>query len=106
MAKRRILYICHNHPHIRPGGAENYALELYEAMRATEDFEPFFLARSGPPLSRSTCPHPGTLVAGVNTDPNQYFFYADVAGFDWFHGVPDNKDLLTRYYQDFRSACR
>ena len=20
MAKRRILYICHNHPHIRPGG--------------------------------------------------------------------------------------
>ena len=106
MPKKKILYICHNHPHIRPGGAENYALELYEAMRATDDFEPVFLARSGPPVSRSACPHPGTLIAAVNDDPNQYFFYTEPAGFDWINGVCNNKDLLTRYYEPFLAACR
>jgi len=106
MPKRRILYICHNHPHIRPGGAENYALELYEALKSTDDFEPVFLARSGPPVSHSACPHPGTLVAAVNDDPNQYFFYTDLGDFDWLTGVPRNKDVLTRYYQDFLAACR
>ena len=30
--KRKVLYLSHNHPAVRPGGAEQYALELYEAM--------------------------------------------------------------------------
>ena len=106
MPKKKILYICHNHPHIRPGGAENYALDLYEAMRGSDEFEPLFLARSGPPVSRSACPHPGTLIAAVNDDPNQYFFYSELAEFDWINGVCNNKDLLTRYYEPFLAACR
>jgi hypothetical protein len=37
MPKRKVLYVSHNHPAVRPGGAEAYALELYEAMRASDE---------------------------------------------------------------------
>jgi len=106
MPKQRILYICHNHPDIRPGGAENYALELHEALRSSGEFEPVFLARSGPPVSVSACPHPGTQVAAVNDDPNQYFFYTDLGDFEWLNGTSNNKDLVTRYYRNFLEGCR
>ena len=52
MTKRKVLYVCHGHPRIRPGGAEAYALELYEAMRDSPRFEPLLLARSGKPISK------------------------------------------------------
>ena len=48
---RKVLYVCHNHPRLRPGGAEAYALELYEAMRdrlleeAKKTFKPEFINR-------------------------------------------------------------
>ncbi len=41
----RVLYVCHNHPTLHPGGAEAYALELYRAMRERPDVEPVLLAR-------------------------------------------------------------
>ena len=44
----KILFVSHNHPEIRPGGAEGYALEVYEGMREAGEFEPVLLARSGP----------------------------------------------------------
>ena len=47
MSKRRVLYVLHNHPTVHPGGAEAYALELYEAMRSSEQFEPLLVARIG-----------------------------------------------------------
>jgi len=28
----KVLYIAHNHPSVRPGGAEQHALELHRAM--------------------------------------------------------------------------
>ena len=31
---RKVLYVAHNHPRIRPGGAEAYALELHDAWLA------------------------------------------------------------------------
>ena len=33
MKRRKVLYVLHNHPSVRPGGAEVYGLELYEAMQ-------------------------------------------------------------------------
>jgi hypothetical protein len=88
MPKRKVLYVCHNHPSVYPGGAETYALELYEAMRASDEFEPIFLARTG-----SIMPHLGTPFSATNADGNQYFFYADGSGFDWLYGTSRNKDL-------------
>lgn len=104
MSKRRILYVCHNHPSVRPGGAETYALELYEAMRSSKEFEPIFLAKGGPPISDAWRPHPGTLLSAVNGDPNQYFFYADGADFDWFYGTVRNKEVYTKFFHEFLAA--
>ncbi len=106
VAKRKVLYVCHNHPAIRPGGAEAYALELYEAMRESEDIEPILLVRSGPPLSRTGRYHEGTLTTSVNRDPNQYFIYTEFGEFDWFLGTTFTKPVISRFLRDFFAAQR
>ena len=101
MSKNKVLYVLHNHPSVRPGGAEGYALELYNAMRLSGDFEPILLARTGPPMSKSMQNHPGTVFAPVNEDFNQYFIYTNAVNFDWFNGAPRGKDILTEQYHRF-----
>lgn len=105
-AKPKILYVSHNHPTIRPGGAEAYAYELYRAVRDGDEFEPLFLARTGPPVSISSRYHEGTLLTGVNEDPNQYFFYTDTLEYDWLNGTPRNKAALIKYLREFLLAQR
>lgn len=90
---------------MRPGGAEVYALELYEAMRRAKAFEPVLLAKGGPPMS-SASPHLGTTLGIVNDDPNQYFFYNDGSQFDWLFGVSRQKEIYARYLPDFLAAYR
>jgi glycosyltransferase involved in cell wall biosynthesis len=104
MRKRRILYVCHNHPSIRPGGAEAYALELYEAMRASEEFEPIFVAKGGPSPAAFT--RPGTMVTMVNSDPSQYFFFMDTGTYDWFMGTSPNKDIYVKFFDEFLRASQ
>lgn len=104
--KPRVLYVCHNHPSVVPGGAETYALELYEAMREAGRFEPILLARTGPPVSKVRRPHEGTLLGRVNDDPNQYFFYTEASAFDWFHLASRDKTVYTRFFRDFLLAYR
>jgi glycosyltransferase involved in cell wall biosynthesis len=106
MTKRKVLYVCHGHPRIRPGGAEAYALELYEAMRDSPRFEPLLLARTGKPHSNVGRYHEGTLLTGVGDDPNQYFFHSEYSDFDWFLGTTRNKEVVTRYFSDFLAAYR
>jgi glycosyltransferase involved in cell wall biosynthesis len=103
-SKPRILYVSHNHPTIRPGGAEAYAYELYRAVRDGDEFEPLFLARTGPPVSSTTRYHEGTLLTGVNDDPNQYFFYTDTLQYDWLNGTPRGKAALVKYFREFLLA--
>jgi glycosyltransferase involved in cell wall biosynthesis len=105
MAKRKVLYICHNHPEIRPGGAEAYAYEVHEAIRDGGEWESIFLARTGPPFSKAARYHDGTLLTGVNdTDPNQYFFYSELDDYDWFLGSSKNKPAITSHLRDFLLA--
>jgi glycosyltransferase involved in cell wall biosynthesis len=104
--KPKILYVSHNHPTIRPGGAEAYAYELYRAVRDGGEFEPLFLARTGPPVSISSRYHEGTLLTGVNEDPNQYFFYTDTLEYDWLNGTPRGKAALIKYLREFLEAQR
>jgi glycosyltransferase involved in cell wall biosynthesis len=101
MPSLKVLFVCHSHPAIRPGGAENYALELYEAMRAHEDFEPIFLARMGPPISRVASDHHGTALTAVNRDPNQSFLYTQLSDYDWLFGRSPDKEMLTGSFADF-----
>ena len=95
------MYIAHNHPAIRPGGSEAYAFEAYESMRDSGEFEPMFVARSGPPYSIADRHHEGRPFTLVNEDPNQYLFYTDATGHDWLYGRSPHKSALTRFYTEF-----
>ena len=106
MTKPKVLYVSHNHPTIRPGGAEAYAYELYRAVRDGDEFEPTFLARTGPPVSTTSRYHEGTLLTGVNDDPNQYFFYTDTLEYDWLFGTARGKGALIKYLREFLLAQR
>jgi glycosyltransferase involved in cell wall biosynthesis len=103
-SKKKVLFVCHTHPVVRPGGAEAYALRLYETMRDSEEFEPVFVARSGPPFSVASNVHEGTVIASVNGDPNQYFFYTDFSEWDWLYGRSRNKEALTGSFTDLLEA--
>jgi glycosyltransferase involved in cell wall biosynthesis len=97
---RRVLYICHNHPATRPGGAEVYALALHQAMRAAPGWESVFIAHGGPPLTNVTRYHE-TMLALVDREPDEYYFHSDLAGFDSFFGWNDRKELWTHFLRDF-----
>ncbi len=97
----KVLYVCHNHPAITPGGAESIALQLYEGMRDAGELDAVFLARSGPPVSITARVHEGRPLTLVNDDPNQYFFYTDLSDWDWPFGRSPNKSALTRFFADF-----
>jgi glycosyltransferase involved in cell wall biosynthesis len=100
MAKARILYIVHNHPSVRPGGAELYALELYQAMRSSSEFEPVLLARG------EQGPRPGLPFGMVNNDSNQYFFFPGPENYNWFLDTSPDKERYTRDFHSFLSAVR
>ncbi|HJS50139.1 MAG TPA: glycosyltransferase, partial [Gaiellaceae bacterium] len=107
MRKRRVLFICHNHPEVRPGGAEAYALELHRYLRDSDIYEPIFLAKGGPPLSPGGRPHSGTLTSLVGKARDEYFFYTDDYGYDWTFGtVPHDKELYTKHLRAFLRAVR
>lgn len=102
--RRRVLYVSHNHPMFRPGGAEQYALDLYRAMSRSTDFEPVLLARAGPPVARSKLLHKGPPVAAANSDPNQYLIFTDVENYDYLNNELAGKPVLTRFLRDFLIA--
>jgi glycosyltransferase involved in cell wall biosynthesis len=107
-AKRplRVLYVVHNHPTLHPGGAEAYALELYEAMREAPGVEAVLLARIGSNVARQRVAHPGTPFSSVNGDPNQYFVFTETEHFDFFTLTSRDKALYTRHLTDFLLAHR
>ena len=102
----RVLYVVHNHPTLHPGGAEAYALELYEAMREAPGVEPILLARIGSNVARQRVAHPGTPFSSVNGDPNQHFVFTETEHFDFFTLTSRDKALYTRHLTDFLLAHR
>jgi glycosyltransferase involved in cell wall biosynthesis len=105
MAKKKVLYVLHNHPSIRPGGSESYALELYEAMKETE-WEPQLVARIGPDVALQRSARPGTPFSALDSDPNQYFFFTEERGFDYFMMTAFEKSLYTVFFADFLRATK
>lgn len=101
-----VLYVCHNHPSIRPGGAEAYAHELFRSVRESGDFDAVFLAKGGPPLGTSGRLHEGTVIAPVDDGPDEYFFFTDGYRFDWLLGTITDKDFYTRHLRRFLEALR
>lgn len=105
MSKPRVLYVCHNHPSARPGGAELYAMELYEGMRENHEFEPIFLAKGGPPMSQIR-PHPGTVIGLVDGDPHQYYVHPQCFNHDLLYGTINDKEFYTHHIDEFLRAFR
>lgn len=104
VGRPRVLFISHNHPSIRPGGAEVYALELYEAMRASGTWDPVLLARAGP--STGAVDRSESRLTPVGADPNQYFFRTDEGNYDWLLGTSRDKSMYLRDFREFLLAVR
>ena len=102
----RVLYVAHNHPTLHPGGAEAYALELYEGMREMPGVEPILLARIGSNVARRRVAHPGTPFSSVNHDPNQHFVFTETEHFDFFTLTSRDKSFYSRHLTDFLLAQR
>jgi glycosyltransferase involved in cell wall biosynthesis len=102
----KVLYVVHNHPTLHPGGAEAYALELYESMREKPGIEPILLARIGSNVARQRVAHPGTPFSSVDGDPNQYFVFTETEHFDFFKLTSRDKSLYSRHLTDFLLAHR
>jgi glycosyltransferase involved in cell wall biosynthesis len=98
---KRVLYVLHNHPAVRPGGAEAYALELYEAMKSSGGFEPVLIARVGKGGTFRPVTHVAAPFSAVNDDPNQYFLYTETEDFDFFMRTYRVKSLYTMHIAEF-----
>ena len=102
-----VLFICHNHPTVRPGGAEAYALELHRHLSEGDEFESVFLAKGGPPLSPAGRPHLGTYVSLVGERQDEYFLYTDGYDYDWVLGsIRHSKELYTKHLRAFLQALQ
>ncbi len=106
MSRLKVLYVLHNHPTLFAGGAEAYALELYEELRDSDEIEPLLLARIGTNVARRRAPHPGTPFSAVNADPNQYFVFTETERFDFFHLTSEDKELYSKHFTNFLLAHR
>jgi len=102
---RRVLFISHNYPTTRPGGAENYALELRRAMEA-DGGDALLLAKGGAPLNRSGSVHLSTYVAPVDRQPNEYLLFTDGYSYDWVDHTITDKDFYTGHLRKFLQAVR
>ncbi len=100
MSRKKILYVVHTHPAIRPGGAEVYALRLYDAMRSSPDYEPIVLTRNGPPQTMAYG-HPDAPITMIVDDPDQSSLETDARNYDWFFGTLPEKPVLTKHYRDY-----
>jgi glycosyltransferase involved in cell wall biosynthesis len=103
----KVLSVCHNHPTVRPGGAETYAHELHLAMLESPEWAPTFLARSGPPIARSGRPRSGGRIRPIEGALGEYLIYPEGYDFDWLFGtMRHDKALFTRDLRAFLLAVR
>jgi glycosyltransferase involved in cell wall biosynthesis len=102
----KVLYVAHNHPSVRPGGAEQHALELHRAMSRAPETQSVLLAKGGPPVGSVGRTHEGTYVAPVANRADEYFLYTDGYSFDYFNGTMTDKDFYTQHFRAFLMATR
>jgi glycosyltransferase involved in cell wall biosynthesis len=102
----KLLYIAHNHPTVRPGGAEQHALELHRAMAAMPGVESVLLTKGGPPVGQIDRVHEGTFIAPVGTRADEYFLYTDGYYFDYLNGTTTGKRLYTKHLRAFLLAMK
>jgi glycosyltransferase involved in cell wall biosynthesis len=102
--RTKVLYLLQSHPALERGGPETYALELYEAMRASAQFEPMLVARMGSEGDLPRRHRVGTIFSSLSGDENQNLALIEKAGFDFFYLTYGEKSLYVRYFADFLIA--
>jgi len=102
----KVLYIAHNHPSVRPGGAEQHALELHRAMSKTPGVESVLLTKGGPPVGQIGRLHEGTFVAPVGSRADEYFLHTDGYHFDYLNGTITDKHFYTKHFRAFLLAIK
>ena len=100
-AKRRVLYISHDHPSIHVGGAEVFTYELFSAMREEGSFEPVLLARTVASGHRFRT---GSPFFSLDGDPHQILWAPEE--FDGFWMTSRHKAQYTTHFQDLLEAYR
>jgi glycosyltransferase involved in cell wall biosynthesis len=105
-SKLKVLFVCHNHPDLYAGGAETYALQVFDEMRKSEEVEPIFLARVGATPATRFKPHPGTPFGSLRKDDHQCWVFTETSDFDMLHLTLRRKGLFTTYLRDFLLAYR
>ena len=101
-----VLYVSLNHPDVRPGGAEAYALDLHRAVLQRGQFASTLLAKGGPPISKSGSPHHGTRFEPIDENASEYFVYTDGYEFDWFLGTITDKTFYNHDIAGFLAAIQ
>jgi glycosyltransferase involved in cell wall biosynthesis len=102
----KVLYIAHNHPSVRPGGAEQHALELHRAMAATPVVESTQHTKGRPPVGQPGRVHEGTFVAPVGSRADEYFLHTDGYHFDYLNGTITDKHFYTKHFRAFLLAVK
>jgi glycosyltransferase involved in cell wall biosynthesis len=95
----RVLFICHNHPRLYPGGAEGYALHVFHRMQASDEVEPIFLARVG--ITPATPTRPQTVIGAFEEGEDEYWIFGDNPDFDKLNQRQREKSLFTVHLRDF-----
>ncbi len=87
----RILYLCHNHPDLQPGGTEVLARTLFRELRDRHGIEGLFLAAvTGAHRER----RPGTMLQAIGDRPDEMLVW--LGHFDrFFLSQPDTYGLAT-----------
>jgi glycosyltransferase involved in cell wall biosynthesis len=95
----KVLFVCHNHPKLYPGGGEGYALHVFKEMQKRDEVDPIFLARIG--LTPATPDPPATVIGEFDEGRDEYWIFADIAGFDKLNQRQTDKPLLTSHFRRF-----
>lgn len=103
MSKLRILYVCHNHPDLHPGGTEIFTRDLFRAVKAQGDADAMLLACTNG-LHRQR--KPGTMFQAIGRSSDELlawtghfdsFFQSQT---DLYGTVPELSDLLRSFQPD------
>lgn len=100
-APSKILFVCHNHPDLHPGGTEIFSHGLFQAMKSRHGLEAVYLACVNT-VHRSRLP--GTLLQSAGRAPDEILLWA--GHFDRFtlsqidlHGIVPEFERLLRAFQ-------
>jgi glycosyltransferase involved in cell wall biosynthesis len=103
MKPLRILFICHNHPDLHPGGTEIFAHQLFREMKARDGVEALFVGCTNG-LHREQ--KPGTLFQTIGRSPDELILWAghfdrfNLSQTDLHAIVPELRNLLAAFAPD------